>query len=124
MFTADEEEEPQKDEAQVEYELEEISDTQEEPQEEETDVHDAIDAFSQDPSADEDTVGEISEEPEMEKPAHEEEEEQHLPFEDFFNVKPEGVRTNEKISLIPPDEEDDEDDGGVKFKGFFKKKRK
>ena len=60
----------------------------------------------------------------MEQQENDEEEDgQHLPFEDFFHVKPEGVRTSEKISLIPPDEEDDED-GGVKFKGFFKKKRK
>ena len=55
--------------------------------------------------------------------AHEQQEEEHLPFEDFFHIKPEGVRTDEKISLIPPDDDDDEDDG-VKFKGFFRKKRK
>lgn len=110
----------------VEYELEEISD--DEPAEE-TDVKDAIDAFSQDSDEQENAAGvpEINEEPEMELPhseeVHEQQEEEHLPFEDFFHIKPEGVRTDEKISLIPPDDDDDEDDG-VKFKGFFRKKRK
>lgn len=110
----------------VEYELEEISD--DDPAEE-TDVKDAIDAFSQDSDEQENAAGvpEINEEPEMELPhserAHEQQEEEHLPFEDFFHIKPEGVRTDEKISLIPPDDDDDEDDG-VKFKGFFRKKRK
>ncbi len=110
----------------VEYELEEISD--DDPAEE-TDVKDAIDAFSQDSDEQENAAGvpEINEEPEMELPhseeVHEQQEEEHLPFEDFFHIKPEGVRTDEKISLIPPDDDDDEDDG-VKFKGFFRKKRK
>lgn len=110
----------------VEYELEEISD--DEPAEK-TDVKDAIDAFSQDSDEQENAAGvpEINEEPEMELPhseeVHEQQEEEHLPFEDFFHIKPEGVRTDEKISLIPPDDDDDEDDG-VKFKGFFRKKRK
>ncbi|HIZ12111.1 MAG TPA: DivIVA domain-containing protein [Candidatus Eubacterium faecavium] len=110
----------------VEYELEEISD--DDPAEE-TDVEDAIDAFSQDSDEQENAAGvpEINEEPEMELPhskeVHEQQEEEHLPFEDFFHIKPEGVRTDEKISLIPPDDDDDEDDG-VKFKGFFRKKRK
>lgn len=110
----------------VEYELEEISD--DEPAEE-TNVKDAIDAFSQDSDEQENAAGvpEINEEPEMELPhseeVHEQQEEEHLPFEDFFHIKPEGVRTDEKISLIPPDDDDDEDDG-VKFKGFFRKKRK
>ena len=36
-----------------------------------------------------------------------------LPFESFFNVKSEVVRTDEKISLIPPDEDDDDDDDEV-----------
>ncbi|MDE6110922.1 MAG: hypothetical protein K2F65_03280, partial [Eubacterium sp.] len=43
-------------------------------------------------------------------------------FEKFFGVKPEG-RTNEKISLIPPDDFE-EDDDELKFRGFFKKKNK
>lgn len=99
---------------EVEYELEEAepenADEEPEPAEPEeddepADVHSAVAAFSQDNSAPE-------------------EKQEHLPFEDFFHVKPEGqYRTNEKISLIPPDEEDDEDEGS-KFKGFFKKKKK
>lgn len=122
----DSEEEPGGNADDVEYELEEISD--DDPAEE-TDVKDAIDAFSQDSDEPENAAGvpEIHEEPEMELPhseeAHEQQEEEHLPFEDFFHIKPEGVRTDEKISLIPPDDDDDEDDG-VKFKGFFRKKRK
>lgn len=125
-FTQDEEEDTQDsadDDFDVEYELEEISKSDAQEEDEEPDVKEAIDAFSQDP-ADDGEVTEINEEPEMEQQENDEEEDgQHLPFEDFFHVKPEGVRTSEKISLIPPDEEDDED-GGVKFKGFFKKKRK
>ncbi len=99
---------------EVEYELEEAEPetAAEEPEsaepeedDEPADVHSAVAAFSQDNSAPE-------------------EKQEHLPFEDFFHVKPEGqYRTNEKISLIPPDEEDDEDEGS-KFKGFFKKKKK
>ena len=125
-FTQDEEDEPEKksdDDFDVEYELEEISKSDAQEEEAEPDVHEAIDAFSQDPNEDTDEVTEINDEPEMEQP-EKEEEEQHLPFEDFFHVKPEGVRTSEKISLIPPDEDEDDEDGGVKFKGFFKKKRK
>lgn len=124
-FTQDEEEEQEdkpEDDFDVEYELEEISKSDAQEEEAEPDVHEAIDAFSQDPADDEAT--EISDDPEMEQPESQEEDGQHLPFEDFFHVKPEGVRTSEKISLIPPDEEDDDEDGGVKFKGFFKKKRK
>lgn len=122
---SDKEAEKPQDDFDVEYELEEISKADEQPQEEpeEADVHEAINAFSQDPE--DGGAAEISEEPEMEQSENDEEKEQHLPFEDFFHIKPEGVRTNEKISLIPPDEdEDDDDDGNVKFKGFFKKKRK
>ena len=121
----DKEAEKPQDDFDVEYELEEISKADEQPQEEpeEADVHEAINAFSQDPE--DGGASEISEEPEMEQTQNDEEKEQHLPFEDFFHIKPEGVRTSEKISLIPPDEdEDDDDDGNVKFKGFFKKKRK
>lgn len=122
---SDKEAEKPQDDFDVEYELEEISKADEQPQEEseEPDVHEAINAFSQDPE--DGGAAEISEEPEMEQSENDEEKEQHLPFEDFFHIKPEGVRTSEKISLIPPDEdEDDDDDGNVKFKGFFKKKRK
>lgn len=125
-FTQDEEEEQEDkadDDFDVEYELEEISKSDNQEEEAEPDVHEAIDAFSQDPAEDGEAT-EINEEPEMEQPENEEEDGQHLPFEDFFHVKPEGVRTSEKISLIPPDEDDDDEDGGVKFKGFFKKKRK
>lgn len=50
-------------------------------------------------------------------------EEEHLPFEDFFHVKTEEKRTNEKISLIPPDDDEDNEDSS-KFHGFFKKKKK
>ena len=120
---AEPQEEKNDDDFDVEYALEEISEEEASEPEEEPDVHDAIDAFSQ--TQDSEEVTEIHEEPEMEQSAPAEtEDEGHLPFEDFFHVKPEGVRTNEKISLIPPDEDDDEDDEGVKFKGFFKNKKK
>ena len=101
--------------SEVEYELEETEPENaaeeakpEAPEEDEepADVHSAVAAFSQDNSAPE-------------------EKQEHLPFEDFFHVKPEGqYRTNEKISLIPPDEDDDDEEEGSKFKGFFKKKKK
>lgn len=127
-ITADEDESKEEPaEEEIEYELEEISDEdeyEEEPAEaehSEADVHSAIDAFSQDTvtPVEEQAVPEISEEPEMEESA----DDGQLPFESFFNVKSEVPRTDEKISLIPPDEdEDDEDD--LKFHGFFKKKRK
>ena len=127
-ITEDEEEpEEEPDEEKIEYELEEVSDEaecEEEPAEEEhseADVHSAINAFSQDTvtPVEEQAVPEISEEPEMEESAND----GQLPFESFFNVKSEVVRTDEKISLIPPDEDDDDDDD-LKFHGFFKKKRK
>lgn len=101
--------------SEVEYELEETEPEKaaeeakpEAPEEDEepADVHSAVAAFSQDNSAPE-------------------EKQEHLPFEDFFHVKPEGqYRTNEKISLIPPDEDDDDEEESSKFKGFFKKKKK
>ena len=101
--------------SEVEYELEETEPENaaeeakpEAPEEDEepADVHSAVAAFSQDNSAPE-------------------EKQEHLPFEDFFHVKPEGqYRTNEKISLIPPDEDDDDEEESSKFKGFFKKKKK
>lgn len=101
--------------SEVEYELEETEPENaaeeakpETPEEDEepADVHSAVAAFSQDNSAPE-------------------EKQEHLPFEDFFHVKPEGqYRTNEKISLIPPDEDDDDEEESSKFKGFFKKKKK
>lgn len=127
-ITADEEEsEEEPAEEEIEYELEEISDEdeyEEEPAEEEhseADVHSAINAFSQDTvtPVEEQSVPEISEEPEMEESA----DDGQLPFESFFNVKSEVPRTDEKISLIPPDEDEDDDDD-LKFHGFFKKKRK
>lgn len=127
-ITEDEEEPAEEpDEEKIEYELEEVSDEaeyEEEPAEEEhseADVHSAIDAFSQDTvtPVEEQAVPEISEEPEMEESA----DDGQLPFESFFNVKSEVPRTDEKISLIPPDEDEDDDDD-LKFHGFFKKKRK
>ena len=100
--------------SEVEYELEETEPEKaaeeakpEAPEEDEepADVHSAVAAFSQDNSAPE-------------------EKQEHLPFEDFFHVKPEGqYRTNEKISLIPPDEDDDDEEESSKFKGFFKRKK-
>lgn len=105
-------------ESEIEYELEEIS----EDDFTEADVHTALDAFSQDtvtPVSEDAPIAEISEEPEMENSSADEEQ---LPFESFFNVKAETGRTDEKISLIPPDDEDDGED--LKFRGFFKKKRK
>ena len=127
-ITADEDEPKEEPaEEEIEYELEEVSDEaeyEEEPAEEEhseADVHSAINAFSQDTvtPVEEQSVPEISEEPEMEESA----DDGQLPFESFFNVKSEVPRTDEKISLIPPDEDEDDDDD-LKFHGFFKKKRK
>lgn len=105
----------------VEYALEELSDDIESSREV-PDINDVIETFSQIKESDEGlkTDGET----EAKQPAEAENGgEDHLPFEDFFHVKPEGVRTNEKISLIPPDDYDDDDDD-VKFKGFFKNKKK
>lgn len=51
-----------------------------------------------------------------------EQEGEAMPFENYFNVKKEDVRTDETISLIPPEEEDEEEDSS-RFKGFFKKKK-
>ena len=69
-------------------------------------MHSAVAAFSQDNSAPE-------------------EKQEHLPFEDFFHVKPEGqYRTNEKISLIPPDEDDDDEEEGSKIQGLLTKRKR
>ncbi|MDE6124665.1 MAG: DivIVA domain-containing protein [Eubacterium sp.] len=86
------------------------------------DIHYAINAFSNDEITpiEGHPVTEITEEPEME-PATKTENGEELPFETFFNVKQEG-RTNEKISLIPPEDYDDEEED-LKFRGFFKKKK-
>ncbi len=87
------------------------------------DVDSALDAFSQEtltPIEEEAAVSEIEEEAELEEP-----EEEKLPFENFFNVKGEAQRTDEVISLLPPeDDEDEDDDDDLKFRGFFKKKKK
>lgn len=94
-------------------------------------VDSALNAFSTDEITplDENAtyISEIDEEPEMEKvePAEEslfENEGDAMPFENYFNVKKEDVRTDETISLIPPDDDDDEEDTS-RFKGFFKKKK-
>lgn len=89
------------------------------------DLASAINAFT----ADEITpiegypVAEITEEPEMESVKSADSEE--LPFESFFNVKTPNARTDEKLSLIPPEDfEVDDDDDDLKFRGFFKKKKK
>ncbi|MDE5996192.1 MAG: hypothetical protein K2G56_04675, partial [Eubacterium sp.] len=103
-------------------EIEDISEPVKEPSMIDVNLNNAIDAFSKDEITPNEghPVTEITEEPEMEQPAEKKEEE--LPFEKFFGVKPEG-RTNEKISLIPPDDFE-EDDDELKFRGFFKKKNK
>lgn len=94
-------------------------------------VDSALNAFSTDEITplDENAtyISEIDEEPEMEKvePAEDslfEQEGEAMPFENYFNVKKEDVRTDETISLIPPEEEDEEEDSS-RFKGFFKKKK-
>lgn len=107
-------------------EVEDISEPEkEEPSMIEVNLDHAIDSFSKDEitPVKGHPVAEITEEPEMEQPAERMETgEEELPFETFFNVKAEG-RTNEKISLIPPDDFE-EDDDELKFRGFFKKKNK
>lgn len=99
-------------------EIESMENTQE-PEKEEyqpEDVDDAIDAFSSDEITPvEENLGSIpviEDEPEFESA---------MPFESFFNVNREETRTDETISLIPP--EDDEEEDNSKFKGFFKKKK-
>lgn len=107
-------------------EVEDISEPEkEEPSMIDVNLDHAIDAFSKDEitPVEGHPVAEITEEPEMESPAETaEKNDADLPFETFFNVKAEG-RTNEKISLIPPDDFE-EDDDELKFRGFFKKKNK
>lgn len=80
------------------------------------DVEGAIDAFSSDEITPvEESVNSIpviEDEPEFESA---------MPFESFFNVNRNDTRTDETISLIPP--EDDEEEDNSKFKGFFKKKK-
>lgn len=94
-------------------------------------VDSALNAFSTDEITplDENAtyISEIDEEPEMEKvePAEDslfEKDGDAMPFENYFNVKKEDVRTDETISLIPPDDDDEEEDNS-RFKGFFKKKK-
>lgn len=94
-------------------------------------VDSALNAFSTDEITplDENAtyISEIDEEPEMEKiePAEDslfENDGEAMPFENYFNVKKEDVRTDETISLIPPDDDDEEEDSS-RFKGFFKKKK-
>lgn len=93
-------------------------------------VNSAVNAFSADEITplEENTayISEIEEEPEMEKVNPEDaplfEENEPMPFENYFNVKKEEGRTEETISLIPPEEEEEEEDSS-RFKGFFKKKK-
>lgn len=90
------------------------------------DIDSAVKAFSSDEITpiEGHPVTEITEEPEME-PAAKADDKDELPFESFFNVKHGETRTNEKLSLIPPDDfEVDDDDDDLKFRGFFKKKKK
>lgn len=110
-------------------EIEEAEATRETVSKDEVDS--ALNAFSTDEITplDENAtyISEIDEEPEMEKvePAKDslfEQEGEAMPFENYFNVKKEDVRTDETISLIPPEEEDEEEDSS-RFKGFFKKKK-
>lgn len=110
-------------------EIEEAESTRETVSKDEVDS--ALNAFSTDEITplDENAtyISEIDEEPEMEKvePAEDslfEQEGEAMPFENYFNVKKEDVRTDETISLIPPEEEDEEEDSS-RFKGFFKKKK-
>lgn len=109
-------------------EIEEAEATRETVSKDEVDS--ALNAFSTDEITplDENAtyISEIDEEPEMEKvePAEDslfEQEGEAMPFENYFNVKKEDVRTDETISLIPPEEDEEEDSS--RFKGFFKKKK-
>ncbi len=102
---------------------EEITDNTEEESVAGVDINSAIDAFTNDEITpiNEHPINEITEEPEMEEPAEKGYNEE-LPFESFFNVKHNEGRTNEKISLIPPEDYDEEEED-LKFRGFFKKKK-
>ncbi|MCH5314964.1 MAG: DivIVA domain-containing protein [Eubacterium sp.] len=101
------------------YEYDEIDSEEEEsapPTEEE--VQSALDAFT----ADEITpitqtatsIPEIDDEPEFES---------NLAFESFFNVDKNAGKTDEVISLIPPEEDEDDETDETRFRGFFKKKK-
>lgn len=93
-----------------------LREAEDEPVSEE-EVSNAIDAFTADEITPIEegakTIPVIEDEPEFESA---------MPFENYFNVKKENERTNETISLIPPDD-DEEGDEGSRFKGFFKKKK-
>ena len=129
---ATEEEEPAP-QVQLDFEYEDISsDYTAEEREAEGDVEEinipaeenieniktAVDAFSEDeitPITSDAKIREIEEEAELEEPA--------TSFEDFFNVGGD-VRTEEKVSLVSPEEQEDDDDDDLKYRGFFKKRRK
>lgn len=103
------------------FELKEIGDevltTENAEKIEEVDVNSAIDAFS--------NTNETAQEEAPAEPVAEEETAEadgELPFESFFNVKNAPARTDEKISLIPPDDYVSEEEEN--HRGFFKKKKK
>lgn len=111
------------DEPEEDTEEEEITDNTDEHSVTDVDISSAIDAFTNDEITpiNEHPINEITEEPEMEETGEKGYNEE-LPFESFFNVKHNEGRTNEKISLIPPDDYDEEEED-LKFRGFFKKKK-
>lgn len=99
-----------------------------EDEEEDEDLPDpmeALRAFSQNEitplDSNASTIPEIDEDPAMEDSLFNEDNNQ-LPFENFFNVSREDVHNDKSqtVSLLPPDEDDDDE---PKFKGFFKKKK-
>lgn len=123
------------DDAQVDEIIDEIEELAEEEPEEAVNpevVNSALNAFSADEITPLDKnaayISEIDEEPELEKIAPEDAplfdaEGDAMPFENYFNVKKNEVRTEETISLIPPEDDDEEEEDTSKFKGFFKKKK-
>lgn len=90
------------------------------------DPMDAVEAFSQNEitplKSNSAMIPEIDEEADMEEGTLFDNE-QELPFEQYFNVNQKDVHNDKSqtISLVPP--EDDDEDEQPKFKGFFKKKK-
>ena len=86
----------------------------------------AVEAFSQNEitplKSNSAMIPEIDEEADMEEGTLFDNE-QELPFEQYFNVNQKDVHNDKSqtISLVPP--EDDDEDEQPKFKGFFKKKK-
>jgi len=95
-----------------------------------TDPMAAVEAFSHTSYSPIDTgkreLSEIAEEPQMEEKSLFDRDDDHQPFETFFDVSKKDAHFDktQQISLLPPDDDEEDDDDEHKgFKGFFKKKK-